>query len=441
MREFNKNYAAINLMKKIPLILSALLIGSTPSYAGDAPKNLDAGGVTFNIGGKIMLEGIAIEGRCINQANAADVFANELTDTDAGTITADLVTLGFAAGSTLTDDPSYTFKPSPCGANDVHETFPKFEFSKELTFDVSAQLYNGLDITFRDTLNLADIDDEEDDFELSLGGAFGSIKIQDKTSAVDSMLVGTSGSKADTAITVTSDGHVTATSGNDAGIGITYFTPSFGGVGLAFGYNPNIDSSGLDTSEFRDTYSVGFGYETFIGDVVLSLGGGIEKAVSETDTPANCLTTDLSTAESATSSSEFFAGLYGSSRCGDETLSAIGADIGFGDYTLSSAFSNLDTTEGSDMSVWSLGIARTINQTDYTVGYTQETLSYARDKTSGTAVEDQSSILMLEATKPLGEGVDLGLNISNTDVDNASEELGNGPHDAWRAGVSVTLGF
>ena len=93
------------------------------------------------------------------------------------------------------------------------------------------------------------------------------------------------------------------------------------------------------------------------------------------------------------------------------------------------------------MSVWSFGIARTINQTDYTVGYTQETLSYARDKTSGTAVEDQSSILMLEANKPLGEGVDLGLNISNTEVDNASEELGNGPQDAWRAGVSVTLGF
>ena len=93
------------------------------------------------------------------------------------------------------------------------------------------------------------------------------------------------------------------------------------------------------------------------------------------------------------------------------------------------------------MSVWSLGVARTYNEIDYTVGYSQETLSYASNKTSGAEVEDQSTILMLEAVKPLGDGVDLGLNISNTEVDNASEELGNGPQDAWRAGVSVTLGF
>ena len=34
--------------------------------------------------------------------------------------------------------------------------------------------------------------------------------------------------------------------------------------------------------------------------------------------------------------------------------------------------------------------------------------------------------MMLEAVKPLGEGVDLGLNISNAEIDRASEELGNG---------------
>ena len=71
------------------------------------------------------------------------------------------------------------------------------------------------------------------------------------------------------------------------------FTPSFGGLDLAFGYNKNTDNLGLDNSEFNDTYSVGFGYETYIGDVVLSLGGGFEKAISDTDTSANCLTTDL----------------------------------------------------------------------------------------------------------------------------------------------------
>ena len=63
------------------------------------------------------------------------------------------------------------------------------------------------------------------------------------------------------------------------GLSVIYFTPSLAGLDLAFGYNQNTDNLGLDNSEFKDTYSVGFGYETFIGDVVLSLGGGIEKAI------------------------------------------------------------------------------------------------------------------------------------------------------------------
>ena len=426
-------------MNKIPFLFSIICL-STFANAGDAPIDKGASGISLNIGGEVMVEAIAIEGRCQTQAAPADLFANELTDTNAGTITADLESIGFATGSSLTGEATYTFEPSLCGVN-VDEKFPQFEFSKELTFDVSATMFNGLDISFKDTLNLADIDAEENSFELSLGGAFGSIQIKDSSSAVDSMLVGTTGSGADTAIDVTSDGHVTTTSGNDNGLGLIYFTPSFGGMDLAFGYNKNTDNLGLDNSEFNDTYSVGFGYETYIGDVVLSLGGGFEKAISDTDTPANCLTNDLSTADNATSAFRLIDGLYGGSRCGNETLSAIGADIGFGDYTLSSAFSNLDTTDGSDMSVWSLGVASTYNEVDYTIGFTQETLSYARDKVSGDDVEDQSSILMLEAVKPLGDGVDLGLNISNTANDIASEELGSGSHDAWRAGVSVTLGF
>ena len=133
--------------------------------------------------------------------------------------------------------------------------------------------------------------------------------------------------------------------------------------------------------------------------------------------------------------------MYGSSKCGDETLTAIGADFSVSEYTLSSAYSSLDSSEGSDTNVWSLGIGRTINDIDYTVGYSEETLNYARNKVNGDDVQDVSKIMMLEAVKPLGEGLDLGLNISNAEIDRASEELGNGPQDAWRAGVSVTLGF
>ena len=103
-----------------------------------------------------------------------------------------------------------------------------------------------------------------------------------------------------------SGGHETSTSGSEGGLNLIYFTPSFAGLDLAFGYNKNTDNLGLDNSEFNDTYSVGFGYETYIGDVVLSLGGGFEKAISDTDTSANCLTTDLATADAASDSGEFF---------------------------------------------------------------------------------------------------------------------------------------
>jgi hypothetical protein len=425
-------------MKKLFIILS-LMIFSGLANAADAPVD-SIPPVSFNIGGEVVLEGLQIS-KCEDQASAADVFANELDDTDDASITADLVTLGFASGTLLTDDASYTFDVSPCGADNLNETFPHFSTKKKLTFDASATLYNGLQVAFSDELNLADIDDEESAFELSVGGAFGTVLFKDNTSAVDSMLIGTSGSGADTDITLTSDGHIKTTSGGDGGINVVYFTPSFAGMDLALGYNHNTDNLGLDNSEFKDTISVGFGYETYIGDVVISLGGGVEKASSGTDTPANCLTTDEATAESATSADTFFDGLYGSSRCGNETLSAIGADLALGNYTISSAYSSLDTTDGGDTTVWSVGLGKTINDTDYTIGYTLETLDYAREKVNGSEVEDQSKILMLEAVRPIGEGIDLGLNISNAEVDNASQELGNGVKDAWRAGVSLTLGF
>ena len=65
-------------MKKIPVILSTILL-STLANAGDAPKDVETSGISLNVGGEVMVEAIAIEGRCQTQAAAADVFANELT--------------------------------------------------------------------------------------------------------------------------------------------------------------------------------------------------------------------------------------------------------------------------------------------------------------------------------------------------------------------------
>jgi hypothetical protein len=48
---------------------------------------------------------------------------------------------------------------------------------------------------------------------------------------------------------------------------------------------------------------------------------------------------------------------------------------------------------------------------------------------------------MLEASRPLNERIDLGLNFSTTEIDKASQQLGNGAEEAWRAGVSVAIDF
>ena len=86
------------------------MIFSGLANAADAPVD-SIPPVSFNIGGEVVLEGLQIS-KCEDQASAADVFANELDDTDDASITADLVTLGFASGTLLTDDASYTFDVS-----------------------------------------------------------------------------------------------------------------------------------------------------------------------------------------------------------------------------------------------------------------------------------------------------------------------------------------
>ena len=46
-------------MRKIPLICSTLLL-STFANAGDAPTDAETTGVSLNVGGQVVLEGISI---------------------------------------------------------------------------------------------------------------------------------------------------------------------------------------------------------------------------------------------------------------------------------------------------------------------------------------------------------------------------------------------
>ena len=61
-------------MKKIPLICSTILL-STFANAGDAPVGIETDGLSLNIGGQVVLEGISINGKCLDEADPADVRA------------------------------------------------------------------------------------------------------------------------------------------------------------------------------------------------------------------------------------------------------------------------------------------------------------------------------------------------------------------------------
>ena len=62
-------------MRKIPFIFSTMLL-STFAHAGDAPNDIVSSGISLNIGGQVMAEGIAINGKCLNEASPAAVFSN-----------------------------------------------------------------------------------------------------------------------------------------------------------------------------------------------------------------------------------------------------------------------------------------------------------------------------------------------------------------------------
>lgn len=419
-------------MKKISALSYLLLFAfSGTVFAGDAPNGNGNG--TIDTFGNLTVNGSFVSGTCFATANAADVFGNELTrDNNGNAQSADLQTIGLGSGP-LNNQATMTFDQDPCKGEDEQNFQLEME---EVTFGWSSELSDDLLLKISNTF---DLDEQTLSPELSLEGNYGKLVLKESSSAVEGMLKGTDGSGAKTAINVVKDGHVKNTSGSQDNYSITYYTPSFSGIELGIGTSLSSRNIGSNDSDFT-TISLGIGYETYIGDTVISLGGGIEKANNKVNELSSCLDADLIKAEAATSADAFFDGLYGGNACGDELLSALGMELSFDNYTLSSAFSHLNT-DNADSNVWSLGFGSSVNDVDYTLGYAQESLDYARNKTNGDNVEDKSSILSLDATKPLNENLDLGLSLSSASTDKMSQEQGAGSTSAWRAGVSLSFGF
>jgi hypothetical protein len=417
-------------MKKF-ITFSLFFLASSSALAGDAPS--DSTSSTFENFFYLKTEASVLAGNCQVQAPDYDVFGDEIGQN----IAADMLAIGFAPGSenniTNADNIDWwTFDEDPCNGQ-VQGV--KLEMD-EVFFGTKTNLSDNLTLTLANTFNFTD---EKFSPELSLEGDFGTLQLKESKTALDGMLKGTSGSGVKTAIDVVNKGHITGTSGSKDAYNVTYFTPSLYGLDLAFGTSISDQNIGSNDSDYT-TLSLGVGYETYVGDVVISLGGGLETATNKEKNKTTCLTDDLSKADAATDADTLFDGLYGGTACGDEFLSAIGMELSFDNYTLSTAYSHLDS-ENADSDVWSLGFGSSLRDVDYTIGLSKETRDYARQKVSGEAVADKSTTISLDAVKPLNETVDLGLTLSSSDMDKSSQEQGNGATSAWRAGVSLGFGF
>ena len=417
----------MKILRTIPIVLFT----ATSVFAGDAPNDMSNG--VFDSFFDIKAEAFVNEGNCEVQASAANVFDNEITaNVDVAT---DLAAIGFPNGSALnTADArtNWSFDVDPCNGK---EDGLQLEID-EVFFGSTTNLSDDVSLTLANTFNF---EDESFSPELSIEGNFGKVQLKESKTALDGLLKGTDGSGAKTAIDVVRPGHITATSGSKDAYNITYYTPSLSGLEMAFGTSISDKNIGSNNSDYT-TISMGVGYETYVGDVVISLGGGLETASNSAKSQSNCLTDDLSKADNATDADTLFDGLYGGTACGDETLSALGMELSFDNYTLSTAYSHLNS-ENADSDVWSLGFGSSLKDIDYTIGLSKETLDYARNKVSGDNVSDKSTTISLDAVKPLNETVDLGLTLSSSDMDKSSQELGNGSTSAWRAGVSLAFGF
>jgi len=331
-----------------------------------------------------------------------------------------------------------TYTDYRCAASTASEDNPVLGFSKEITISASGTLANGLEVSFSDKIDLTDVDKEEGSFDLTLGGAFGSLQFKDGApSAVDAAMVGGNGDVDITGNKVgpgTRGRHPSETAGT-AGLGILYTAPSMGNLDIYLGYAPNADNSGLNTATYTDTFSFG---AVFDADVI-TIGAGIESASA--NTAGECVAIDAGAYDVPAGGATTFTtnslvdDIYGGDFCGDQSLMYIGATMDAGELSLAAGYSKLDTDE-ADLTVMNVGISTTVGDYDLGAKYRQNTKDYAYGNK-----EDKQSVIGVSLGTALGDGVDLGLQFSTNQVDLYGQKQGNGKENNYFAEASLTVGF
>jgi len=326
------------------------------------------------------------------------------------------------------DDDVFKNAAQPCAGAD--RSGIDWGFEKKLSIGASGTLANGLEVSFSDDLKLHSIDAEVGSFDLTLGGAFGSLQFKDGApSAVDAAMVT---GKKDLDVNGPNLGfHSTETAGS-AGMGILWTAPSMGNLDLYVSWAPNSGGDGLDTAKFDNTFAFG----AVMNTSGVTIGAGYEAASANAGKGGECVAIQAAelTSDGTGMASDLVNSIYGGDYCGDETLMYIGATMDAADIAFSAGYSVLDTEE-ADKTVMSIGASTTVSAYDVSIDYRSTTKDYERGN-----IEDTQSVVALGLGTSLGDGVDLGLSFSTSDVSEAAQAV-VGDTNYYFAEASLTVGF
>jgi hypothetical protein len=420
-----------NIMDKKILLGGAaalLLVGNM--YATPASASIE-----LSLGGEAKLTGsmsecgpaaaTATDGESLLEAITGDDLTD--SDGDSAEYLAAVAALNTTAAAAQAGDEhvSQTHAAGPCAGAD--RSGIDWGFGKEITIDAAGTLANGLEVSFSDKIDLTDVDKEQGSFDLTLGGAFGSLQFKDGApSAVDAAMV--TGKKDHDVNGPNLGFHDTETSGS-AGMGILWNAPSMGDLDLYVGWAPNSGGDGLDTAAYENTFSIG----AVMSVSNLEIGAGYEAASADATNGAcdEVVADNYHTGTTQALVDHIFGGDY----CGDQTLMYIGANMDAGTIGISAGYSVLDTDE-ADKTVMNIGASTTVSDIDVSIDYRQTTKDYELD-----SQEDTQNVIAVGLGTSRGDGVDLGLSFSTSEADLISEAAGAGTTNYYFAEASLTVGF
>jgi len=399
--------------KKILLSGAAALVLGASLYAAPA----SASALSLTIEGEGAVTALMDDNCTAGTANLADNtdITLALLNTAYGVTNAALDASGI-----LTDDTAT--RATGCGANS--EDNPVWGVETSWEWSASGTLANGLGVTIKEGN------------EVELDGAFGTLTFADGVdSGVKAAMVNGDGD-----IDVTGNnigGHTQGTSGT-AGVGLLWQAPSVGGVDLFVSYSPNADNSGLTGASFEDTIGFGAsfatemltvsaGFESATGTACDAFPAGMTDAVGLDLDEATGLGADPDGAVLKVKADT----LLGGSVCGDEQLVALGMEMSAGEFTINAGYSQLDS-DGADTTVMNIGLSTSLGAYDLAIDYVDSKLDYQH-----LDVSDDQSVIGVELSTALGDGVDLVLNFSTNDYDVA----GTGSDNNYRAEAKLDISF